>query len=77
MHTHPLLLFLCAASAAATSIPSPPLFFTQLVDHYSNSNATYEQRYYENATSFEGPGTGAPIICILGGEGGIARELFF
>ena len=52
------------------AIPAEPHNFTQLVDHFSPSEATFMQRYYENATNWGGPGF--PIICIMGGEGGIA-----
>lgn len=54
----------------ALAIPAEPHNFTQLVDHFSASSATFTQRYYENASSWGGPGS--PIICIMGGEGGIA-----
>ena len=60
-------LLLLAATAAA--IPSDPFYFTNLVDHFSASSATYQQRYYQNLSSFAGPG--APIFCIMGGEGAI------
>lgn len=64
--------FLPAAAllTLAVAVPSPPLFFdSQLVDHFSTSDATFSQRYYENFTSFAGPGS--PIFLIMGGEGGI------
>ena len=59
--------------ASALLIPADPQNFTQVRDHFSLSpSGTFHQRYYENATSFGGPGF--PIICILGGEGGIAPQ---
>ena len=60
------MLFAAALFSCAFALPSPPLFFEQQVDHFSISNATFSQRYYQNATSFKGPGS--PIICIMGGE---------
>lgn len=59
------------ASSASLSggIPSTPLYFEQRVDHFTNTQKTYAQRYYQNLTSFRGPGS--PIICIIGGEGAI------
>ncbi len=59
----PLLPLLAAA------IPAEPHNFTQLVTHFSTNPATFQQRYYENASNWGGPGS--PIICIVGGEGGI------
>ena len=64
-----LSLFIAAASAS--SIPADPQNFTQLRDHFSLTDfGTWQQRYYKNDTAFGG--AGHPIICILGGEGGIA-----
>ena len=57
---------LAILSAVSYALPSPALFFTQLVDHYSINNATFQQRWYQNDTSFGGPGN--LIICIMGGE---------
>jgi pimeloyl-ACP methyl ester carboxylesterase len=54
-------------------IPSTPYNFTQLVDHFSTSQETFNQRYYQNLSSFGGPGS--PVICIMGGEGGIPPEV--
>ena len=62
-------LLALALSGLAAAIPSAPLNFTQRVDHFSENVATFDQRYYMNASSFGGPGF--PIICILGGEGAI------
>mmetsp|Transcript_13966 Transcript_13966/g.33834 ORF Transcript_13966/g.33834 Transcript_13966/m.33834 type:complete len:500 (+) Transcript_13966:63-1562(+) len=50
--------------------PAEPHYFENQVDHFSTSSRTYKQRYYEDATHFQGPGF--PIFCIMGGEGGIA-----
>jgi pimeloyl-ACP methyl ester carboxylesterase len=58
-------LFMCFLSISL-ALPSPPFYFTQRVDHYSINNATFQQRWYQNDTSFSGPG--ALIICIMGGE---------
>ena len=66
MHSFSLLLAACGTAAA---IPSDPLYFANLVDHFSPAAATYQQRYYQNLSSFSGPG--APILCIMGGEGAI------
>ena len=60
---------LLAAALPAAAIPSTPLNFTQRVDHFSEHLETFEQRYYQNASMFGGPGS--PIICIMGGEGAI------
>lgn len=54
----------------AVGVPAPPQYWNQSVDHFSINSATFVQRFYENATSFGG--AGSPIICILGGEGGIS-----
>ena len=57
-------------SLALSGIPRPALQFdAQLVDHFSTSTATWSQRYYEIDAHFGGPG--APIICIVGGEGAV------
>jgi hypothetical protein len=64
------LLSLTTLATIAVAVPSPPLYFpSQLVDHFSTNNAVFSQRYYENFTSFAGPGS--PIFVIMGGEGGI------
>ena len=63
-------LLLAAALGAACAIPSNPLYFPNLVDHFLPNSSTFQQRYYVNESSFGGPGS--PIICIMGGEGGIA-----
>jgi len=55
--------------AGVTGLPAPAFNFSQLVDHFSASPLTYNQRYYKNESSFAGPGS--PILCILGGEGAI------
>jgi pimeloyl-ACP methyl ester carboxylesterase len=66
-------LFSAAACGLAVGIPADPMYFLeQRVDHFSVSDETFSQRYYENTTSFPGAFSGAPIIVILGGEGGIA-----
>lgn len=49
-------------------------YFQQLVDHFSPSTATYKQKYFKNDTYFGGPGY--PIICIVGGEGGLDGLLY-
>jgi len=59
-------LALLALLRTSASLPSPPLNFTQLVDHFSANGSTFTQRYYVNDTSFAGPGS--LIICIMGGE---------
>jgi pimeloyl-ACP methyl ester carboxylesterase len=61
-----LTLCLCVLSADI------PYNFTNLVDHFSASTATFEQRYYQNASFFKGPGS--PIFVIMGGEGPIPPE---
>ena len=65
---------LCALAAAlsaavVTAIPAVPNNFTQRVDHFSERQDTFQQRYYLNESMFGGPGF--PIIAILGGEGAI------
>ena len=48
--------------------------FTQLIDHFSSSDATYQQRFYESEQYFGGAGN--PIFVIMGGEGA-AEGLFY
>lgn len=61
---------LLALAGSGAAIPCDPSYYDgQLVDHFSTSTATYSQRYYENSTSFAGPGN--PIFLILGGEGAV------
>jgi pimeloyl-ACP methyl ester carboxylesterase len=56
--------------ASLASIPRPPLWHSNLVDHFSPTSTTnYPQRYYEYDKHWAGPG--APIICIVGGEGAV------
>jgi hypothetical protein len=62
-----------ALAASAAAIPATPFNFSQRVDHFSGSDARYSQRYYENMTSFGGPGS--PIIMILGGEGAVPPDV--
>ena len=51
------LVALAAASLPrAAAIPATPYNFTQRVDHFSEELATFEQRYYMNASSFGGAG---------------------
>ena len=64
-----------ARSTPVSGIPSPPHYFSNLVDHFSGDARTYLQRYYVNATNFGGPGH--PIICIMGGEGAIEPSTGF
>lgn len=66
----PLLLVLVWAVDAG--IPVPEEFFSQKVDHLSNSTDTWFQRYYAYGKYFKGPGH--PVFLILGGEGGIPPE---
>lgn len=51
--------------------------FTQLIDHFSSSDATFQQRFYESEQYFGGAGN--PIFVIMGGEGAIpaAVGLFY
>jgi hypothetical protein len=46
----------------------------QRVDHYSQSQDTYNQRYFEDASYFAGPGN--PIFVIMGGEDPIEGILY-
>ena len=56
--------------ARSSGLPSPPFYFTQLVDHFTvttpGPSPTFLQRYYQNDTAFKGPGS--PILCLMGGE---------
>ena len=65
-----LSIALALLACCCRCLPSPPLYFPQLVDHFSVTTPgpppTFLQRYYANDTSFKGPGY--PIICIMGGE---------
>ena len=61
------MAFFLAHAAAALGIPAKPSYFTQRVDHFSTSAATYQQRFYLNETVFGG--AGHPILFIIGGEG--------
>lgn len=63
---------LCALAAVSHAIPSPPLYFQNLIDHFDPASQTYTQRYYQNLTNFKGPGS--PIIVIMGGEGAISPD---
>lgn len=63
------------------SLPKPPQFFAQRVDHLDDDDcwptAAYSQRYYTHDAFFQGPGS--PIVLILGGEGAIEprRGIFY
>ena len=63
------MAFFLAHAAAALGIPAKPSYFTQRVDHFSTSAATYQQRFYLNETVFGG--AGHPILFIIGGEGAV------
>ena len=70
MLMHRFAALLACAAAGALAIPAPAQYYTaQRVDHFSETETTFTQRYYSNDTAFGGPGY--PIICILGGEGAI------
>ena len=69
-----MALFLTYA-AAALGIPAKPSYFTQRVDHFSTSAATYQQRFYLNETVFGG--AGHPILFIIGGEGAVSPTTGF
>ena len=58
-----------------STVPAPARYFTNLVDHGAAASVTFQQRYYRNDTAFRGPGS--PIICIIGGEGGVPPSLGF
>jgi len=58
-----------AARAPLQGLPSAPLFFNNSVDHFRAPSPLFAQRYYQNLSSFVGPGS--PILCIMGGEGAI------
>jgi pimeloyl-ACP methyl ester carboxylesterase len=58
---------------SAVAIPAEPHWFDgQIVDHFATDTTTFRQRFYQNDTCFQGPGS--PIFVILGGEGGIPPE---
>ena len=60
----------CQLCESAASLPAPPQFFNQVVNHLDdNDKRTYPQRYYTHNAYFQGPGS--PIFLILGGEGAI------
>jgi len=42
-------------------------WFTQPIDHFSNSTDTFEQRYWINTRHYT-PGSGGPVIVLDGGE---------
>jgi len=42
-------------------------WFTQPIDHFSNSSDTFEQRYWINTRHYT-PGSGGPVIVLDGGE---------
>lgn len=51
-------------------------WFTQPIDHFSNSTDTFEQRYWINTRHYT-PGSGGPVIVLDGGEtSGEDRILF-
>ena len=66
---------LAVVFAIATKPCQPQYFEQQLIDHFSASAATFRQRYYENMTSFGGPGS--PIFLVVGGEGAIPPSTGF
>jgi hypothetical protein len=45
----------------------PDQWFTQPIDHFSNSSDTFEQRYWINTRHYT-PGSGGPVIVLDGGE---------
>ncbi|KAG1758024.1 serine carboxypeptidase S28-domain-containing protein [Suillus lakei] len=45
----------------------PDQWFTQPVDHFSNSSDTFKQRYWINTRHYT-PGSGGPVIVLDGGE---------
>lgn len=53
-----------------------PLFFTQTVDHFDDTNTdTWLHRYYAQSKYFKGPGH--PIFLVVGGEGGNDAGFFY
>lgn len=45
----------------------PDQWFTQPIDHFSNSSDTFKQRYWINTRHYT-PGSGGPVIVLDGGE---------
>jgi len=45
----------------------PDQWFTQPIDHFSNSSDTFGQRYWINTRHYT-PGSGGPVIVLDGGE---------
>jgi hypothetical protein len=45
----------------------PDQWFTQPIDHFSDSSDTFEQRYWINTRHYT-PGSGGPVIVLDGGE---------
>lgn len=66
---------LALAAAVATAIPAEPSYFAQTVDHGAAGSGKFSQRFYENSTSFAGPGS--PILVIMGGEGAVPPSTGF
>ena len=68
------MMTVVSAVLQSLAIASKPLYYhEQLVDHFSTSDATFTQRYYQNDTAFQGPGF--PILLIVGGEGAIPPSM--
>ncbi|KAH9936342.1 serine carboxypeptidase S28-domain-containing protein [Fomitopsis serialis] len=53
--------------SAAPNQEFPEHYFTQPLDHFSNSSHTFGQRYWINTRHYK-PGTAAPVIVLDGGE---------
>jgi len=46
------------------------MYFTQVLDHFDRTNTdTFQQRYFVNATWWQGADSGAPVFMCVGGEG--------
>lgn len=53
--------------SAAPNQEFPEHYFTQPLDHFSNSSHTFDQRYWIQTRHYK-PGTDAPVIVLDGGE---------
>lgn len=47
----------------------------QLVNHFSDDNSTWSNRYYKSVNYFEGPGH--PIFLVVGGEGALDSGMLY
>eukprot|EP00041_Stephanoeca_diplocostata_P028594 m.820754 g.820754 ORF g.820754 m.820754 type:complete len:231 (+) comp23398_c2_seq3:171-863(+) len=76
-----VVIIIATVDMIGATVPLPAQYFhDQHTDHFQPQTVvpkTFTQRYYSSSKYFRGPG--APIFCIMGGEGGIepATGIFY